>query len=80
MTYIVGCQGVTQLGGLAPGTDLVTAGSTKIYGQSLVKNHLVQTLQVIIPFIFSPFLLILPTSTLANYSLCGKQNDNRLYM
>ena len=36
MTYIVSCQGVTQLGGLVPGTDLVTVGSTKIYGQSLV--------------------------------------------
>ena len=38
-----------------------------IFRQSLVKHQLAKILQVIIPSIFSPFLLTLPTSTLVNF-------------
>ena len=39
----------------------------KVYRQSSVKNQLAKILQGIIPSIFSPFLLTLLTSTLANF-------------
>ena len=37
-----------------------------------LKNQLVKILQVVIPSIFSPFLLTLPTSTLANFKIQQK--------
>ena len=42
---------------------------SKMYRQSPVKNQLAKIIQVIIPSIFSPLLLMLPTSTLANFKI-----------